>query len=86
MDGRGRVFDNIFIERLWRTVKYEDIYIKEYASVPALVDSLQDYFQLYNYKRPNQSLGYQVSADVHYIVKYRFYDPLIHLGFVDLWS
>ncbi len=69
MDGRGRVFDNIFIERLWRTVKYEDIYIKEYASVPALVDGLQDYFQLYNYERPHQSLGYQVPADVHYAVK-----------------
>ncbi len=69
MDGRGRFFDNIFIERLWRTVKYEDIYIKEYASVPALVVGLQDYFQLYNYERPHQSLGYQVPADVHYAVK-----------------
>jgi putative transposase len=69
MDGRGRVFDNIFIERLWRTVKYEEIYIREYASVPALVDGLQDYFQLSNYERPHQSLGYQVPADVHYAVK-----------------
>ena len=69
MDGRGRVFDNIFIERLWRTVKYENIYIKEYASVPALVAGLQDYFQLYNYERPHQSLGYHVPADVHYAVK-----------------
>jgi len=72
MDGRGRVFDNIFIERLWRTVKYEDIYIKEYASVPALVDGLQDYFKLYNYERPRQSLGYQVPADVHYAIKVSF--------------
>lgn len=69
MDGRGRVFDNIFIERLWRTVKYENIYIKEYASVPALVAGLQDYFQLYNYERPHQSLGYRVPADVHYAIK-----------------
>jgi len=69
MDGRGRVFDNIFIERLWRTVKYEDIYIKEYASVPALAAGLQDYFQLYNYERPHQSLSYQAPADVHYAVK-----------------
>ena len=45
-DGRGRVFDNIFIERLWRTVKYEDIYIKGYTSVPALVAGLEDYFYL----------------------------------------
>jgi putative transposase len=69
MDGRGRVFDNIFVERLWRTVKYEDIYIKEYATVQALVAGLHDYFQLYNYERPHQSLGYQVPADVHYSVK-----------------
>ena len=50
MDGRGRVFDNIFVERLWRTVKYEDIYIKEYATVPALFTSLSDHFDLYNYE------------------------------------
>lgn len=53
MDGRGRVFDNIFVERLWRTVKYEDIYIKEYATVPALFTGLSDYFNLYNYERPH---------------------------------
>jgi putative transposase len=68
MDGRGRVFDNIFVERLWRTVKYEDIYIKEYPSVPALATGLGDYFQLYNYERPHQSLGYRVPADVHFAV------------------
>ncbi|MBI1748664.1 MAG: DDE-type integrase/transposase/recombinase, partial [Acidobacteria bacterium] len=45
MDDRGRVFDNIFIERLWRSVKYEDIYLKEYDSVPALVDGLDRYFR-----------------------------------------
>ena len=69
MDGRGRVFDNIFVERLWRTVKYEDIYIKEYATVPDLAAGLDDYFQLYNYERPHQSLGYCVPADVHFDVK-----------------
>lgn len=68
MDGRGRFFDNIFIERLWRSVKYEEIYIKEYASVPALVTGLEDYFHLYNYERPHQSLDYQVPADVHFAV------------------
>jgi len=72
MDGRGRVFDNIFIERLWRTVKYEDIYINEYATVLELVAGLHDYFQLYNYERPHQSLGYQAPADVHYAVKVPF--------------
>lgn len=68
MDGRGRVFDNIFVERLWRTVKYEDIYIKEYATVPALVTGLSDYFHLYNYERPHQSLDYRVPADIHFAV------------------
>lgn len=68
MDGRGRVFDNIFVERLWRTVKYEDIYIKEYATVPALFTGLSDYFHLYNYERPHQSLGYCTPADVHFAV------------------
>ena len=66
MDGRGRVFDNIFIERLWRSVKYEDIYIKEYGTVPALEVGLGDYFQFYNYERPHQSLAYQTPADVHF--------------------
>jgi putative transposase len=69
MDGRGRVFDNIFVERLWRSVKYEDIYIKEYRSVPALLAGLDDYFRRYNYERPHQSLGYAVPADVHFAVK-----------------
>ena len=68
MDGRGRAFDNIFIERLWRSVKYEDIYIKEYDSVPALTVGLQSYFQLYNYERPHQSLGYLTPADIHFAV------------------
>jgi len=68
MDGRGRVFDNIFIERLWRSVKHEDIYVEEYDTVPALAAGLEDYFQLYNYERPHQSLGYQVPADVHFAV------------------
>ena len=69
VDGRGRVFDNIFVERLWRTVKYEDIYIKEYTSVPDLAVGLNDYFQFYNCERPHQSLGYCVPADVHFAVK-----------------
>lgn len=69
MDGRGRVFDNIFVERLWRTVKYEEIYIKEHATVPALFAGLDDYFDLYNYERPHQSLDYLTPADVHFAVK-----------------
>ena len=68
MDGRGRVFDNIFVERLWRSVKYENIYIKEYATVPDLQAGLADYFDLYNHERPHQSLEYQTRADVHHAV------------------
>ncbi len=66
MDGRGRAFDNIFIERLWRSVKYEDLYIKEYPTVPALDTGLRNYFQLYNYERPHQSLAYRTPADIHF--------------------
>ena len=65
MDGRGRALDNIFIERLWRSLKYEDIYIKEYASVTALAAGLDRYFQLYNYQRPHQSLAYATPAEVY---------------------
>ena len=66
MDGRGRALDNVFVERLWRTVKYEHIYLVEYDAVPALEAGLHDYFQFYNHERPHQSLGYQTPAEVHY--------------------
>jgi putative transposase len=66
MDGRGRAFDNIFIERLWRSVKYEDIYVKDYPTVPALEYGLSDYFQLYNYERPHQNLDYRTPAMMHF--------------------
>lgn len=66
MDGRGRVFDNIFIERLWRTVKYEDIYLKDYATVSDLDQGLRHYFSFYNHERPHQSLGYRPPAQVHF--------------------
>lgn len=66
MDGRGRAWDNIFVERLWRTVKYEDLYLKEYATVPDLEDGLASYFPFYNHERPHQSLGYQTPAEVHF--------------------
>ena len=66
MDGRGRAFDNIFIERLWRSVKYEDIYLKEYATVPDMDQGLMTYFRFYNQERPHQSLGYRTPATVHF--------------------
>jgi len=69
MDGRGRAFDSIFVERLWRTVKYEDIYIRDYASLPALTRGLEAYFRFYNHERYHQSLDYAVPAAVHFAVK-----------------
>jgi len=65
MDGRGRALDNIFIERLWRTVKYEEVYLNDYPTVPALDTGLQHYFAFYNYQRPHQSLAYLTPADIH---------------------
>jgi putative transposase len=59
MDGRGRAFDNIFVERLWRTVKYEDVYLRGYSSLGELTAGLSDYFQFYNAERPHQSLDNQ---------------------------
>lgn len=66
MDGRGRALDNIFVERLWRSVKYEDIYLKEYAEVPMLEAGLNSYFDFYNQERRHQSLGYRTPAEVHF--------------------
>lgn len=66
MDGRGRALDNIFIERFWRSIKYEDIYIKEYSTVPALAAGLDSYFTFYNQERPHQSLGYLTPAEVYF--------------------
>lgn len=64
MDGRGRCHDNIFIERLWRSVKYEEVYLKEYNSVWAAEDGLRAYFQFYNEFRPHQSLGDRTPLEV----------------------
>ena len=65
MDGRGRALDNIFVERLWRTVKYEDVYLKEYQSVVSTVSGLAAYFEFYNDTRLHQSLGYKTPAEVY---------------------
>ena len=64
-DGVGRCLDNIFVERLWRSVKYEDLYPKRYASVRELEAGLVWYFAFYNTVRPHQSLGYRTPASVH---------------------
>lgn len=65
MDGRGRALDNAFIERLWRTVKYEEIYLKDYAAVDELKEGLTRYFLFYNHERPHQSLDYQTPFGVY---------------------
>ena len=66
MDGRGRVFDNIFVERLWRTVKYEEVYLKSYDDVHACVHGLSAYFRFYNEERLHQALGYRTPQQVYY--------------------
>ncbi len=66
MDGKGRALDNIFVERLWRSLKYEDIYIKDYDNGSDLYSGLKDYFSFYNSLRPHQSLGYKTPQEVHY--------------------
>jgi putative transposase len=66
MDGRGRAFDNIFVERLWRSVKYEEVYLKDYGVVDDARHGLGEYFAFYNTGRLHQSLGYQTPAEVYF--------------------
>lgn len=70
MDGRGRVFDNIFIERLWRTVKYGNIYINEYQTITDVRQGLKTYFNFYNTERLHQSLEYQTPWEVYSGLKF----------------
>ncbi len=65
MDGRGRALDNVFTERLWRSVKYEEVYIKDYASPKEARRGLERYFAYYNHERPHQALSYQTPAAVY---------------------
>ena len=65
MDGRGRAIDNIFVERLWRSVKYENVYLKGYETIPDAEAGLKEYFDFYNTKRHNQSLGYKTPWTVY---------------------
>ncbi len=66
MDGRGRVFDNIFIERLWRTLKYEEVYIHSYKTVKEARESLGRYFRFYNTERLHESLGYRTPDEIYF--------------------
>lgn len=84
MDGRGRVFDNIFVERLWRTVKYEEVYIHSYEGVHDTFSNLERYFRFYNTERIHESLGYMTPHEVYFgemesITINRQADESIHL-------
>ena len=65
MDGRGRALDNIFVERLWRSLKWEEVYLKDYSSVPEAVEGIGAYLRFYNQERLHQSLGYRTPAQVY---------------------
>lgn len=66
MDGRGRALDNVFIERLWRSLKYEDLYLHNYSDATALRDGMTQYFEFYNHRRYHQALNYQTPAAVYF--------------------
>ena len=66
MDGRGRCMDNIFAERLWRTIKYENVYLNEYADIGEAEQGLNEYFKFYNEKRRHQSLDYKTPAQIYF--------------------
>lgn len=66
MDGRGRALDNIFTERLWRSLKYEEVYIKSYETPLHAYEEIKKYFSFYNYSRPHQSLNYKTPAEIYF--------------------
>jgi putative transposase len=68
MDGRGRWLDNVFIERLWRSVKYEDVYLKAYESIPETREGLKEYFKFYNSERRHQGLDRQIPDNVYWSI------------------
>ena len=65
MDGRGRALDNVFVERLWRSVKYEEVFLHDYATVQEAMEGLRKYFEFYNDRRLHQSLEYQTPKEVY---------------------
>lgn len=67
MDGKGRALDNVFVERLWRSVKYEEVYLHDYGSPREARQGLSRYFAYYNHERPHQGLGYRTPAQVHFL-------------------
>lgn len=69
MDGRGRALDNAFTERLWRSVKYEEVYLYDYQTPKDARTGLANYFEFYNYQRPHQSLANRTPAEVYFAGK-----------------
>lgn len=69
MDGKGRALDNIWIERLWRSVKYEDIYLKSYTTVTELENGINDYFNFYNNERPHETIAYKTPCKMYHEIK-----------------
>ena len=66
MDGKGRAIDNVFTERLWRSVKYEEVYLNDYATVSEAKEGIGNYLHFYNQERPHQSLDYKTPAEVYF--------------------
>ena len=66
MDGKGRALDNIFVERLWRSVKYEEVYCHAYENMTEAYQGIARYFEFYNHLRPHQSLGYKTPKEIHF--------------------
>lgn len=66
MDGKGRAIDNVFVERLWRTVKYEYVYLHSHSNGKELYEGLKSYFEFYNHQRPHQALNYRTPAEVYF--------------------
>jgi putative transposase len=66
MDGKGRALDNVFVERLWRTIKYEEVYLNDYEDAGEAITGLRRYFQFYNRERSHQALGYQTPEAVYF--------------------
>ena len=87
MDGRGRALNNVFAERLWRSLKYEDLYIKSYETVPQLHRGLSDYFVFYNQQRPHQELQHRLPADLYFTKENPIKDKKqSHPKFASNWS
>lgn len=76
MDGRGRALDNIFVERLWRSLKYEEVYLHDYQTIQEARQAIARYFQKYNYQRIHQSLDYRTPAEIYFNANQRLPIPL----------